>query len=735
MAMKMLCLFALLMTAHEVRADSTEDATGNPIAKIIDLITQFQGKIIRDGEVEQKAYEEYFEWCDDASKEKGFESETLTSKVEKLSSVIEEATADIEDAATKIEELSGATSTDEADLKAATIIRERDHKDFSAEEAELMKDIDMLGRAISVLEKELKGSSFLQSKEVQANVKNVLSTLSTMVDAMSFASHDKQRLQALLQTSQGDDDSFGFAQREALLGAPDPAAYESKSGGIVDMMADMKEKAETQLSEARKEEMKGKMNFEMLKMSLKEKIGAQKGEMDDTKKAKAQALEVKAVAEGEAEIANKALSAAQEELHTIQMDCMEKASDHEITVAGRTAELKALAKTKKIIQAATSFQQVSFIQLSSHSRTLTKAGQTGVRVANIIRKLAKTQHSAALNQLASRVEATVRFMNRYGNKGDDPFKKVKGLIDDMIAKLMKEAQEEAEMKGYCDAEMAKTEKKKDDLSDDLEDTTAKIDDSTSASTRLKEEVKNLQKELLELAKSQEEMDKARKDAHAAFLESSGDLQKGLDGLRKALDVLREYYAKDDSFVQVANDDADDAESEKSFDAMMQVPQEGAFAQQPKAPEKHKKSSGAGDAIIGMLEVAESDFAKNLAEETQEEDAAQVEYDTLTQENKVVKAEKEQDVKYKTKEYTALDKMVTELTTDRDGMNAELDAVLQYYDKLKEKCVAKPEPYEERKKRREAEIKGLQEALSILEGEAVFIQRHSNAESDDDDDSN
>merc|ERR1719488_75553 len=146
-------------------------------------------------------------------------------------------------------------------------------------------------------------------------------------------------------------------------------------------------------------------------------------------------------------------------------------------------------------------------------------------------------------------------------------------------------------------------------------------------------------------------------------------------------------------------------------------------QQPKAPEKHEKSGGAGTSIIGLLEVAESDFAKNLAELQAEEEAAQAEYEKVTQENKVTKASKEQDVKYKTKEFKGLDKSVTELSSDRDGMNTELDAVLEYYDKIKEKCVAKPEPYEERKKRREAEIAGLKEALSILEGEAVFIQRH------------
>merc|ERR1719478_1940415 len=145
-------------------------------------------------------------------------------------------------------------------------------------------------------------------------------------------------------------------------------------------------------------------------------------------------------------------------------------------------------------------------------------------------------------------------------------------------------------------------------------------------------------------------------------------------------------------------------------------------QQPAAPEKHEKSSGAGGSIISMLEVAESDFAKNLAEEETEEEAAQEEYEKVTQENKVTKTTKEADVKYKTKEFTALDKEVAELTGDRDGAQTELDAVLEYYEKIKDQCIAKPEPYEERKRRREAEIAGLKEALSILEGQAFLQQR-------------
>merc|ERR1719327_2505378 len=99
-------------------------------------------------------------------------------------------------------------------------------------------------------------------------------------------------------------------------------------------------------------------------------------------------------------------------------------------------------------------QSYSFLQISS------KTSSAGMEVVNLIKKLARDQHSTALAQLASRLNAVIR----YGSKsGDDPFAKVKGLITDMIAKLMKEAEAEASEKAYCDEEMAKTKAKKEEL--------------------------------------------------------------------------------------------------------------------------------------------------------------------------------------------------------------------------------------------------------------------------------
>merc|ERR1740121_876249 len=144
--------------------------------------------------------------------------------------------------------------------------------------------------------------------------------------------------------------------------------------------------------------------------------------------------------------------------------------------------------------------------------------------------------------------------------------------------------------------------------------------------------------------------------------------------------------------------------------------------QPPAPELYAKATDAGSSIVGILQVVESDFATNLAkEETEEEDAA-AEYDKTTQENKVTQTLKNQDVKYKSQEFVGLDKRIAELSGDRDSTDAELSAVLDYYSKIKDRCIAKPETYEERQRRRSAEIKGLKEALSILNDETAFVQR-------------
>merc|ERR1719373_376797 len=128
-------------------------------------------------------------------------------------------------------------------------------------------------------------------------------------------------------------------------------------------------------------------------------------------------------------------------------------------------------------------------------------------------------------------------------------------------------------------------------------------------------------------------------------------------------------------------------------------------------------SGGGTAIIGLLEVCESDFSKSLAEATSEEDAAQDEYDKLTQQNKIERATKGKAVDSITTEFARLEKKKSEFKGDRSETQTELDAINEYSEKITKQCVAKPTSYHERVERRQREIKGLEQALAILEAEA------------------
>merc|ERR1719210_2962916 len=111
--------------------------------------------------------------------------------------------------------------------------------------------------------------------------------------------------------------------------------------------------------------------------------------------------------------------------------------------------------------------------------------------------------------------------------------------------------------------------------------------------------------------------------------------------------------------------------------------------------------------------------------TSDEESAQAEYDAQTKENEIEKTTKDQDVKYKTKESTELDKSVAEASSDKSGVQEELDAVSAYLKKLHKKCDEKAETHEDRKARFEAEIAGCKEALKVLEEEtagAALLQR-------------
>jgi len=371
----------------------------SPISKVLQLLSDLQTKVIGEGEEATKTYKEFSEWCEERSKNLGFEINTGKSEVEKLQASIAEEFSVTSSLTAKMEELAASTATNEADLKAATELRSREAADFAAEEKELLEIIDTLQRAIGVLEREMQkgGASMVQLRTAGS----VTEALSALVRASTLTSADAKQLTALVQSSQQSEDG----DSEVSLGAPEAAVYKGQSGGIVSTLEDLLEKSESQLNEARNKETAALHNFEMLKQSLEDEIKYAAKEMAEAKQGIAASGETKATSEGDLQTTSAELKEDTIALADLHHNCMTKAQDYEAETKSRGEELKALATAKKAITDNTAgagklsygFNQLAFLQVS---RTGLASGTdlANFEAVRFIRDLAHKHHSSPYSE-------------------------------------------------------------------------------------------------------------------------------------------------------------------------------------------------------------------------------------------------------------------------------------------------------------------------------------------------
>lgn len=635
----------------------------------------------KDGVAAAQAYDNYTKFCTRGKRDLGYDIQDGEKTVEELTAAIAKASSDIDVSATKLEELAATVTKNEADLKAAQELRAKEKAEHVTAKGELTEATDMLGRAIKTLSEKLAGSSLLQ-QQVEEKTGSLLEALGAVVDAAAFTTDEKHSLMAFVES--------------ATKQAPEVAAYEPKSGGILSVLEDMKSKARENLNTLVSEDKKAQHSFAMLQQSLQMQIAADKKEIEQTKAVKAEASESKATAEGDLSGSEKDLANDKASLQKLKASCSQATADFEESKASRAEELEALKKAEEVLAEKTGNAQASvyktmFLQVNEHSQTRSNSSQPDIRsfeVVKMVRTLAKKSQSSGLETLASNIESLLQT-----RQSEDVFAKVKELIQNMIDSRKEEAAADQTKKAYCDEEKAKTKEKVDDLTSTKEKLSAKVDKKSSESETLKSEAATLQRELAELAQLQIEMDETRKEESTAFKKQKEDLEAGLEGVRSALTVLRDYYA--------------------SGTALLQQPDLG-FA----------KSSSASTGILGMLEVVESDFGRSLAQAETAEATKAEDYESMTKQNKLTKVQKDQDQKYKTKAAVALDQAVGDLSSDGESTKEELSAVLTYQESLAKQCYDGGLSYEEKAAKRQEEIDGLKEALVSLGGTdltAVLLQ--------------
>merc|ERR1712019_293858 len=272
-----------------------------------------------------------------------------------------------------------------------------------------------------------------------------------------------------------------------------------------------------------------------------------------------------------------------------------------------------------------------------------------------------------------------------------------GMIKDLIVRLMEEANEEAEHKGWCDTELSTNEQTRKEKTEAVETLHAEIDELEASIAKLTEDIAELTKAVADLNAATAKATEMRQEEKATNEATIKDSQEAQTAVAQAVTVLKEFYAK-----------AGEAT------ALLQQKEQPVAPAIFDSPYQGMQSENGG--VIGMLEVIQSDFARLEADTKASEATAQKEYDEFMTDSKVDKESKSTDIEHKTAKKQDEEQALTTKKSDLEGTQKELDAALAYFDKLKPSCVDAGVSYEDRVARRKEEIESLQEALKILNGE-------------------
>jgi hypothetical protein len=638
-----------------------------PVQKVIQLLNGMLEKGKKGKHDEQVQFAAYKQFCEDTSVEKKRSIEEASQQIDMLKADIAKATADVSQLGKEIAELDEDVSIWNGDNKAATSVRDIEKADYDATHKDYSESVDALQRAIAVLKKQAHDR---KQKESLAQVV-ALKHLSLIPEKA------KKIINAFLSTEESDDESA----------APEANAYEFQSHGVVEMLEKLVDKFIDERSTLEKEEMNSKHAYDMLMQDLAAQISQAETDRGEKAESKAKTLQAKASDTGDLQDTTTSKAADSKYLGDLTATCGTKAGDFEARQQLRAEEIQAIEKAIEILSSGAVagnaekhlpglLQKASLAQLRSSGMSPSQQ-----KTAFYLQEQAKRLNSRVLSALAVRVT-------------DDPFSKVKKMIKDLIVRLMEEANEEAEHKGWCDTELTTNEQTRKEKTESVQMLTAEIDELQSSIAQLGEDLSELSKSVAELDKAMAQATEQRQSEKAENTDTIKDASDAQTAVAQALVVLKEFYAK--------------AAEATSF-----------VQRQPDIFDSPYKGMGAeSGGVVGMLEVIESDFARLEAETSSAEATAQKSYDGFMTDSKVDKAQKNTDSEHKTAKKQDQEQALTVKRSDLEGTQKELDAAMAYYDKLKPSCVDSGVSYEDRVGRRKEEIESLQEALRILNGEDI-----------------
>jgi len=667
-------ILAFFFLAHTA-AKEVEDVSVSPVQKVLQMMNDMKIKGLHEKQAEEVTFSKFSQFCTDTSSAKATAIQDGKDKIEQLSADIQKFDSDAKVLSEEIFKLDSDITTAEKDKSEATDMRKKEHADFLKTQADYLENIADLEEALTRL----------KSMMASSPGASAASLLQTMITKPNVNANTKRVLTSFLQST----DTELLAGLEVT--APEASVFESQSGGIVEMIEKLGAKLQDEKSQLESEEMSASHSFDMMTQSLTDTVEQHLETRNSKVVTKKKMEEASGSAKGDLADAQQTLVEDTKYLEDLKITCESKTKEFAARQKLRGEEMDALEQAIEIISdGSVSGAAETHLGLIQKKTTL-------VQLRSVNRKptqqLVKSFLKAQGQRLGSNLLAALAM-----RVGDDQFGKVKKMIKDMIVKLMEEATEEAEHKGFCDTELSTNKQTRDSKSTSVDELMASLEELQATSKQLMSEVSGLSEEVKNIDAAVASATSVRNEEKAKNKATMEDATVAKLAVEKAMRVLSQFYDK-----------------ASKATALVQ-----AKTKQPVPETFDKPFTGMGGegGILGMLEVILSDFER-LARETEEtETVSQKDYEAFMADSQQDKAVKNADIQHKQSKNVKINSDIASTRRDLKSTQEELSAAMSYYEKLKPSCVDAGESYEERVQRRKDEIQSLEESLKILTGEDI-----------------
>lgn len=674
----------------QAMTEEEEDAmVRNSLGEVISVLNTMLHEFDTQAEEDRRNWEEYSQWSSDTENEKNNfiqEQQALvmstTATLNANREMVATLTAELAQLATEIAE-------EQKSLKELIQMRREEHEQFQASLSDVTKTINAVAKATTILHGHY-GASAAVLSEIRSRVQLAL----TMFGHRT-ASVTQSNVKELSSFLQG-----GAVARNPDFLSADSSKYESYekqggSGGVIGMLEDLSAQLEAQRNDLIATESNAQREFESTKKSKEANLAHMQHAQEEktAKKAQCEATIKQCIAT--IDQAEKEISEAQAYVKQLLIDRAEfqklfgerqamRTQERAATQAALDALQSVSAGAKDTVEGKSLLQEQSLLQMQSRVRSTSHKARALLKLVD----LAHDMREPILVQVATFVRQDYMGTEQQQHFDEGKFGPVLKLLNDLITRLEEEAAAETSQHEWCEGEKETSVANKGTREVSVHQLMQTIESLTTQIATLKTEVEFLVSEIARVTEETRVAKEIRAQEHELYVTGKADHEEVIKAIQLALQALGGQYG----LLQFGD------------------------LQQPggPAPFSEYSSGGAGAAsALEMLQDLEGRYSQALAEIIASEKAAQKAHDELLVRN----AQFIEDCTHtKNSKISERRGKINQLADDKAEMKTtliELHEVGKYLMDLRPACDDIRSTFEERTKRREAEIAALKEALTVI----------------------